>query len=828
MGAAPILTISKNGETIRSLPVETEADLGRAEGCVIRLDDRAISRQHAVFKRKGQSLQVERKSEFAPLMVNGQDCTRAILKEGDVISIGPYLVKVKSESSSESQPPQLDPPDAASPSAREAAPAGAVAIPPVVLEQASGEISQAMFSAAESVALEAPALPLEPMPELPQAAASESPENAAASDPAQPESEVPNLSLASDEKPADSESPASPIQPLQSETAPLDMAQMAEPLNTDAPQSGDMDFTQVLGDRSAEMKLVFPPGAANYTEFSLKEKEISIGRGSDCDIVLNDKKCSRKNSLITKNALDVRIKDLNSVNGTYVNGQKISTEHELSAGDKIRIGDVDFVFNADQKGYAQKDYLPVESMPEATSTFALSSANPGDLGSPMVSMPTESADGLSAAQAAPIPGVAETNTQGIAGIAGIGDEMKRQKGLMEKFRALPKGRQYLWIVIIVSLLYFGLFDEDAAPLKKKAKPKTAQTQVKDADKDASGNKKTSKAFDALTKDQQNFVRTQHRLAFEYYQSKDYDNALFEVEKIFKYVDDFEDSREIEQYAREGKRRLELLLEEKRKKEDEEARIKKLQGLIASARGKMDAQKYSEVQDLFAQILTMDPENAQVATWQAKIKEHEEDLRIAAQKKRVQEEVNQEAWKVLNSGIALRKLGQYHEAIETLRKVKEVGASDPGPKARASAEIKGIHEEIKSKLEPMIQAGKDKENAGDFQAAIDAYKKVLDFENENPTATQGIDRIKTILNDRAKALYTEAVLAESYSDFATAKKKFRDCLDAAPTDSAYHDKAERKLSRYFKQPGVVDDSIPPSLNQGVTEPSIDTNTGTATK
>jgi predicted component of type VI protein secretion system len=94
MGAAPILTILKNGETVKSCEIEGEAMLGRSEGCVIRLDDRAISRQHVMFKAVEGGVQVEKKSEFAPLVINGVEQTRAIVREADVISIGPYLMRV--------------------------------------------------------------------------------------------------------------------------------------------------------------------------------------------------------------------------------------------------------------------------------------------------------------------------------------------------------------------------------------------------------------------------------------------------------------------------------------------------------------------------------------------------------------------------------------------------------------------------------------------------------------------------------------------------------------------------------------------------------------
>src|SRR3954465_5728929 len=97
MGAAAQLLITRDGEVLKKQSLEGEVDVGRAEGCVVRLEDRAISRQHALFRPVGDGFQVEKKSEFGPLTVNGAECTRAFLKEGDVISIGPYLVKYQAK-----------------------------------------------------------------------------------------------------------------------------------------------------------------------------------------------------------------------------------------------------------------------------------------------------------------------------------------------------------------------------------------------------------------------------------------------------------------------------------------------------------------------------------------------------------------------------------------------------------------------------------------------------------------------------------------------------------------------------------------------------------
>lgn len=71
---------------------------------------------------------------------------------------------------------------------------------------------------------------------------------------------------------------------------------------------------------------------------------ISIGRGQDNDVVINDGYVSHRHAVIELlNNLYV-IQDLGSVNRTYVNGREISGRQYLKTGDTISIGTVTFQF----------------------------------------------------------------------------------------------------------------------------------------------------------------------------------------------------------------------------------------------------------------------------------------------------------------------------------------------------------------------------------------------------------------------------------------------------------------------------------------------------
>ena len=73
------------------------------------------------------------------------------------------------------------------------------------------------------------------------------------------------------------------------------------------------------------------------------EGETIIGRGEEATIQLEDQRASREHCKISLVEGKFVLTDLESSNGTYVNGEKV-TEKSLEKGDKIQIGDAVFEF----------------------------------------------------------------------------------------------------------------------------------------------------------------------------------------------------------------------------------------------------------------------------------------------------------------------------------------------------------------------------------------------------------------------------------------------------------------------------------------------------
>ncbi|MCC7361286.1 MAG: FHA domain-containing protein [Anaerolineales bacterium] len=95
-------------------------------------------------------------------------------------------------------------------------------------------------------------------------------------------------------------------------------------------------------------------------DFSQKTR-LTIGRDASNDIVLDAPIISRYHALVEKVGQRVRVQDLRSANGTFVNGQAIEGEVWLKPQDVIRIGPNRFVMGQDQLAqYDESDGVRVE------------------------------------------------------------------------------------------------------------------------------------------------------------------------------------------------------------------------------------------------------------------------------------------------------------------------------------------------------------------------------------------------------------------------------------------------------------------------------------
>lgn len=86
------------------------------------------------------------------------------------------------------------------------------------------------------------------------------------------------------------------------------------------------------------VSLLMRRGPQPNRTFSLDKEVITIGRGADNDIVVDDPEVSRHHARLTRRGHDWILEDLGSRNGTFVNGQRISGPVVLTPGMQVGLG----------------------------------------------------------------------------------------------------------------------------------------------------------------------------------------------------------------------------------------------------------------------------------------------------------------------------------------------------------------------------------------------------------------------------------------------------------------------------------------------------------
>ena len=91
--------------------------------------------------------------------------------------------------------------------------------------------------------------------------------------------------------------------------------------------------------------LVVRRGPNAGSRFPLDKEIITAGRSPDSEIFLDDVTVSRRHAEVTRTAQGFLVRDLGSLNGTYVNRERIE-ELLLADGDEVQIGKYRLVFHA--------------------------------------------------------------------------------------------------------------------------------------------------------------------------------------------------------------------------------------------------------------------------------------------------------------------------------------------------------------------------------------------------------------------------------------------------------------------------------------------------
>jgi pSer/pThr/pTyr-binding forkhead associated (FHA) protein len=91
--------------------------------------------------------------------------------------------------------------------------------------------------------------------------------------------------------------------------------------------------------------VLHPTGAGS--QIVIDRAVVLVGRSADCDAIIDfSSKISRMHCVLVQVDADYYIRDLGSMNGVRVNGERIEKAVKLIQGVEVAIGDVNFQFHA--------------------------------------------------------------------------------------------------------------------------------------------------------------------------------------------------------------------------------------------------------------------------------------------------------------------------------------------------------------------------------------------------------------------------------------------------------------------------------------------------
>jgi pSer/pThr/pTyr-binding forkhead associated (FHA) protein len=109
-----------------------------------------------------------------------------------------------------------------------------------------------------------------------------------------------------------------------------------------APSFGE-EVEPHAGDAAALIEMDQVEGTAGRRMHDLEDEVVTVGRGQESDIFLDDVTVSREHAEIVHGDGGYRIRDVGSLNGTYVNRVRVDAV-DLRNGDEIQVGKYRFRF----------------------------------------------------------------------------------------------------------------------------------------------------------------------------------------------------------------------------------------------------------------------------------------------------------------------------------------------------------------------------------------------------------------------------------------------------------------------------------------------------
>lgn len=482
-------------------------------------------------------------------------------------------------------------------------------------------------------------------------------------------------------------------------------------------------------------------------ELVLTNETITAGRGSQCDLLIEDTHASRKHFSIHYDGQDYVLRDLGSSNKTYINGEEVK-EHRLQSGDEIQVGKDRHRFEIINPEF--------ENLPAIIRVDSVSEPQPAVI----KYLPQDAAPQMAQFLSSTIKKINNTNNAKL------------------KISA---------IVVIFGFIIYGALTGN----NKSNDLRTIASQPLP-------NGQAPSSFDRLPPEQKKYVDETYNLALNLVTTGKYDLAAIEINKVLQIVNSYKDARNIQALCQQATEIKKQQDESERQNQDQEALKQKVSDILDGCDNMFRAKKYSKIEECTAQISELDPENERASNMRIAAKQALDE--IANSKEHIAESARRKIMAQKNYDQARRDLAakRFPAALSNLQKIEKSNFPDAdGLKEKAKQDIVIVKARMLKESQTLVAEGKTSFDAKEFADALSKFNQALVLAPFNEEARTMRSTATRELHVEMKNMYSESVIEENLGNIESAKKKWSIILKQDDKADPYHEKAQLKLRKYEK-------------------------------
>jgi pSer/pThr/pTyr-binding forkhead associated (FHA) protein/tetratricopeptide (TPR) repeat protein len=529
---------------------------------------------------------------------------------------------------------------------------------------------------------------------------------------------------------------------------------------SDAAFEGNVELTQVGSSLAGQPHLRMIERSGEEQTLKLEGKNWVAGREDGCEILLNDRKASRRQFELSASPQGFFIRDLGSSNGTVLNGVVLASDElrPLRSGDLIVVGKLKMHFEVRDPNFERKlMVIPPEVM---------TAPQLGERDYEMINFPVPQGSGGAVRYIPP-------------GSQNLPSTWKSWADFKNADVAQKKKIRFYMILAAVVLVFGAIYFSGGS------KPTKAPVEA-------------NSPFARLTAQKQQVVRETYILAKNLFIQGKWDLAASQIQKLHEILPDgYEESRTIADKCREAianaERVADLYKQQRIAEENKRTVEQTIHNCQSLANSTMNV---GDLRGCLSKAYDLDPENPLLTQMVSGV-----ELRIEARNHAKSEQADHEervarGRALFTKAEILEKQGKVFEAMEAYKKHIDSTLPDPANlKSVSQKNLLSISKRISSKVDESLVAAEAAFKAQNYKEAIEKIKVAKGLDPTNEKAAQLNATVRRDLNMKLKDIYEESIINEGLGKLDPAKDLWKKIIDTDHPDGDYYHKAKSKLKAY---------------------------------